>query len=755
MNLLKQMFRMQRLQKKISSWCLVLMLGMAGFVWPGEARSGNGEEPDDLYQMAKDVAAPWHIHGKNTASYEHYIVDGNAAASPFRFDDEQIFDEFNINLDRRISPYERWQGQIFGVLNGSSYRSNEGGFVPERLSLFREKGDASLPHRAQFGDYFGFFSFRTLQSSLKGAQIELQPAPNHSIQIFSGARQSSWRRMQLSDNYNNGASYLFQSQTAGRWGLNFVHNYRQGNNRLGTLDRSQAVFSLAGEKQWRLGSQNINTELEVAGSTGDHNGVAGAASGQGQSDAGVFFQLTGNSESPLTYRVRVERYGQDFRPAGAVVTPDRQTVEGHAGWRFDSGLQARFRIQQFITALETANSNTTRTFGLTLNGPILRQWIQNLTTNLNAFIQDVDNESGSVDQTIQTLNLDLSKPLIAGWNGRFNFFWQKANDHVGTANSETKVVTVSIDHPVNLWGWEGSITPGIAMREIDVPQGSGSTDVIPTLAAVLEQGRHHLGFNGEFRNQNRHQDVQADVNTFTFNADYRYRMEQHTLGLEVTNINRDPSFGGGTDSLRVGAFWTWFFDKPARVAMRPSSQIPSPRRAAPAPEFTGGDLALADLAPGLTFEEAMRRVSISGMGDPTPQNPYRVYEVRWFKNIDQRQRLVLENKRGKLKRTGLVIEFQDIGNVDTFRQTFKQIQETLLARYGNFTSFFEKGEFTANMMQDINNDVLIRLYEWETPDGVIRLGIPRRLDRQVRIEVQFAPSFPSVQDTLWSLRAIR
>lgn len=89
--------------------------------------------------MAKDVAAPWHIHGKNTASYEHYIVDGNQAASPFRFDDEQIFDEFNINLDRRISPYERWQGQIFGVLNGSSYRSNEGGFVPERLSLFREK----------------------------------------------------------------------------------------------------------------------------------------------------------------------------------------------------------------------------------------------------------------------------------------------------------------------------------------------------------------------------------------------------------------------------------------------------------------------------------------------------------------------------------------------------------------------------------------------------------------------------------------
>ena len=143
------------------------------------------------------------------------------------------------------------------------------------------------------------------------------------------------------------------------------------------------------------------------------------------------------------------------------------------------------------------------------------------------------------------------------------------------------------------------------------------------------------------------------------------------------------------------------------------------------------------------------------MGTPTPQSPFNIYEVRWFKNIDQRQRLALENKRGKLARSGLVIEFQDIGNVDTFRQTFKQVQEALLARYGRFSTFFEKGQFTANLMQDINNDVFIRIYEWETPDGIIRLGIPRRLDRQVRIEVQIAPSFPSVQDTLWSLRAIR
>ena len=67
----------------------------------------------------------------------------------------------------------------------------------------------------------------------------------------------------------------------------------------------------------------------------------------------------------------------------------------------------------------------------------------------------------------------------------------------------------------------------------------------------------------------------------------------------------------------------------------------------------------------------------------------------------------------------------------------------------------EQGQISAAFAADVNAARLIRLSEWRTPAGTIRLGIPRRLDRRVRIEVQLAPSFPSSRETLWSIEAVK
>jgi tRNA threonylcarbamoyl adenosine modification protein (Sua5/YciO/YrdC/YwlC family) len=52
-------------------------------------------------------------------------------------------------------------------------------------------------------------------------------------------------------------------------------------------------------------------------------------------------------------------------------------------------------------------------------------------------------------------------------------------------------------------------------------------------------------------------------------------------------------------------------------------------------------------------------------------------------------------------------------------------------------------------------DQFIRLPEWRTPEGTIRFGIPRRLDRIVRMEVQIARSFPDPTQTRWSFDDLR
>jgi hypothetical protein len=37
----------------------------------------------------------------------------------------------------------------------------------------------------------------------------------------------------------------------------------------------------------------------------------------------------------------------------------------------------------------------------------------------------------------------------------------------------------------------------------------------------------------------------------------------------------------------------------------------------------------------------------------------------------------------------------------------------------------------------------------------VRFGVPRRLDRQVRMEVQIAQSFPDPTQTRWSIEELR
>jgi hypothetical protein len=94
----------------------------------------------------------WHIFGTNTIRGEYYDVKGDPAVSPFRFEGPQAFDEFNLNLIRRDSPYDLWRVQVFGLVNDSDYRSTDDGLVPERLNLFRESGAAVIPYRVEVGD---------------------------------------------------------------------------------------------------------------------------------------------------------------------------------------------------------------------------------------------------------------------------------------------------------------------------------------------------------------------------------------------------------------------------------------------------------------------------------------------------------------------------------------------------------------------------------------------------------------------------
>jgi hypothetical protein len=75
--------------------------------------------------------------------------------------------------------------------------------------------------------------------------------------------------------------------------------------------------------------------------------------------------------------------------------------------------------------------------------------------------------------------------------------------------------------------------------------------------------------------------------------------------------------------------------------------------------------------------------------------------------------------------------------------------------FGDPSRFYEMGKISDRLFNDINDGSFIRLYEWDTSYGIIRLGIPRRLDRKIEIEIQYAKEFPPVSYTLWGMEEVK
>ena len=161
------------------------------------------------------------------------------------------------------------------------------------------------------------------------------------------------------------------------------------------------------------------------------------------------------------------------------------------------------------------------------------------------------------------------------------------------------------------------------------------------------------------------------------------------------------------------------------------------------------------LAPGTPMTEIGTFLAGAGIAGGVAQAGLVVYEATLLEEIDERQRLVLVPQNGGLTTSALIVEFADPTDPAATARAFERVQEALLKRYGPPSFIFERGDFTANLVDDVNADRLIRITEWATDDGTIRLGIPRRLDGQVRMEVQHARNFPPPGDTRWSIEQVR
>ena len=689
----------------------------------------------------------WLVSGTNTLRVDHYDASGDLSSSPYSRLGTFSYDDFSLLAVSKPTPYSQRRVTVTGVLNDSPYRSSYQGFVPERINLMAESGEHRWAWRVELGDLFAFTTLRTLQRSLKGASLELQPEgtpfARQSIVLFAGAAaRDGWREPSWSEDNTLGASWLVETARFGRWNANLLRGSRETAG--SGADLEQTVASLAAEKVFALGGAwKLRVEGEAGRMQGDREG--GIAGEDEVSDAGAFAQVS-VFDACFNARVRAERSGRDYRPFGAVTSPDRRSLEAYATWTLPHGVTLSGRMQGYTDGFEGANPTDTRVFGANAAGA----WAPfRLSGSLDGFVQETEDELGLQDTRLTQLSLDLSRPF-GGFIGRLGAAYTDSEDRIDDTRSyRTTQASISAIVPFLLGGLRGTASPGIRYR--NTTGANAIREWQPTLALVLTGGAHQL--TASLGRQDQEPRVGAFTEIATVNAaiDYRYKFGQHTFGVDASLFDRRPAPGEKTEAWRIGTFWSWQFEKPpapARVgnAFRPYAAPPAPA------SLPRSAATLARLAPGQSIGDVRAALSAGGFGRGIAEPRMDVYEARLIDDVEHRQRLAIAHAGGLIERTAIVISLD--GAADPAR-VYERARRALLDAFGAPAMTFDDGAWGPGFARDLAAGRFIRITEWATPYGIVRLGIPRRLDGVARIEIHHARGFGSPRDTIWGLDELR
>ncbi len=726
---------MSRRFHSLAAWAVLMML----IPGPAALAQEGGPFPE------------WRVFGDTTTRFEYYSVPDDAdkrALSRYPVAGGQYYSDLNINFSRRYSPFETVHANIFGLLNESDYRLDDRGLIVEHATVTWVKGDALVPFRARGGDYFGYLSARTLQAPLKGVELELQPnfggpGLNHSFLLMTGTVQPNYTYDDF--NYNeeiySGASWLVEGEAIGAIALNVVHNYRAANLETGFPSRNQFVGSVAVETPFTLTGEPLLLEAEIAQFQGDHDSTGSIE--RDKSDYGHFVKLSRRGRGPLSYSVKNERYGADYRPNGSSVSADRMTWEARAGWRFAQGLHLRGRAQKFEDGIETSNPTTTLVGGISATGPLLQNSWPSLSGAFDTFIQTVGNADDSTDTRTVSASLNLTAPLDDALTWRMGLSYRNLDDRVADSRPITSQVSLALDSAFAFGELRGTLSPGVVVRHIT--GGSGRADEVgPSITLNLTGEGHRLVADYRYLFQDRHGPDTVNNVTHTTALAYGFAAGPHRLGADFDWERRDEQPGQRADSYRIGASYTFSFDRPA-LAARPAPTVSTPQ----------ATLLLSALPPGLALDGGRALIASFGIRRAIARPGLLIYETQFLPGIDQRQRLTLIHANGRLERSGVIIEFDDVGDLDTTAQTFARIRQIMIRRHGTPQRNFDRGSFATDLAASLRSGAFARIDEWQLADGILRFGIVRRLDDQVRIEAQYARRFPEPIRGQWALEQVR
>lgn len=720
--------------------------------------------------QAGDAAAfldEWHIAGENSVYLTYFDSHGRDAATRYTFDGFQAYSEHQLSMDRKLSDYETLSASISNVINSDEYRNAQQGWYVEDLRFEWEKGDGFVPFRVNAGDYTATLTYRTIQRSLKGFQVEVQPdvqigdlEQRHSAIVFTGISTPIYRDVQVDRDLFSGFSWLTDLQNLGAFAFNLVHNFRDNDPAAITRQRNQLVWGFTYENQIEVLTEKLSFEAEVNKFIGDYDSFLNTSGVEEDvDDTAVYFAINGSSTIPLTYGFRFENYGDHFQPHGAVISPNRRTLAWDAGWAFENGMSLDGRIELYRDNLESDNHINTKTYGLSLSGPVSASPLENTTIYADIYRQSVNDTLRFANTHTWGYTLDTRATLYEQWSGHAGFNSTNTADGFRSTKYIPREFNFDVSHPISFSEAQGSARAGMVFRST-----SGSTTAsdqfVPTFGMNLSKDSHRFNFNTGVVVYDSHARRSQNTVNFTFKGGYGFEHGPHRLSADFKIDGRNPNAVKPTQDYRFGLTYTFSFDKPAGTNLTDFDwssgySVPSSRmEAAVFERAVSGMYWYEAAAPGSELSLALSALDQLGITGATDQSGVYIFENRVFEDVKRRQRVVLESEEERVVRASVIIDLNAKGDADSVHQVYAKLQKSLLESYGNPSLNREEGDFAESYVEDVNNGALIRITEWKTNRGIIRLGIPQRRDNRVRIEVQRAMSFPSARDAYWSLESI-
>ena len=680
----------------------------------------------------------WQITGSVNNRFDTYGLQGDPSQAPLGATGGNWISDLNVGFLRRVSAEEKIAGQVTGTLNESDHRGNERGLIVQRAKLSWEKGDAPIPFRVDGGDFFAYQSLRTLQRQLRGVQVELQPASGlgrrQSFLLSAGNTNPIYRHFGDPFDAFTSLGWLVEDTPLGTFNLTTTHDNRAASAFLPGI--AQTVSSLAWLREFRQSWQRLTIEAERAWFNGDHDSASGVR------DAGHFLSAQGRlTELPLNYQLRWERYGQNFRPAGAAVAADSDQRTAQVTWRFSGGQSLLGRVQQSRDGWDSGREVRTDTRQLSFNGPL--SWVQGLAVSADATQQVKLARDASIDQRSNALRLNFSQALRDNWGLTWGASGTWADSAASSSSALNRDLFAAVQMPLDWSGWRGNASIGATRHESETG-GVGSRSLSPSVMLSASRGRDSLSvsyaitqlhaFGGGIDSFAR----QTALSWARTEGRYRY-------GLDLDATQRLSPVTIDTKAWRLGAFFNVSFDKPMQRSAG----------ASPAADASAAGFDFGSLAPGLALERARQMLQSGRMTALVAQGPLLVSESQVLESIALRQRLAIRRLGDAIASTTVVIDLNAGDSANTVQRNYERLQEALVRRYGAPSLNSELGVFSANLAADLQSGAFRRVMEWRTPAGVVRFGLPRRLDGIVRFEIQLAESFgASPESGRWSVEEL-